>query len=166
LLSSTEVATEPPIVSPLVAAGGVVYGLTRSDASDSLVAFDPQSPSNPTALPLQGRLQAGPFALGGLVLLSAEPEGLMCIEAGPKIRWQQPLAHGPLAGPPLALADGDLLVVHQSGVVSRISADTGEEVGQDDVRQPLGPAARVLGQQVFLGGSDGVLHRINVPPRS
>jgi outer membrane protein assembly factor BamB len=100
------------------------------------------------------------------MLLSAEPEGLICVEAGPKIRWQQPLTRGPLAGPPLGLADGDLLVTYQSGHVCRLSAETGEVLGPPvDVAQPLGAAARVFGQFVFLSGSDGVVHRTTLPPR-
>ncbi|HEX5103895.1 MAG TPA: hypothetical protein VFV87_08805, partial [Pirellulaceae bacterium] len=115
---------------------------------------------------LQGHIEAGPFAVGGLALFSAEPEGLLCVESGPKIRWQRPLAHGPIAGPPLPLADGDLLVIYQSGVVSRVSAETGEEVGMpSNVAQPLGAAASVLGQNVFVSGSDGVIHRAALPQR-
>jgi hypothetical protein len=165
LALAVEAPTEPPIVSPLVAAGGSIYGCKRGEAADTIVAFDPQALPNAKELPLTGHVQSGPFALGGLVILASEPDGLLCIESGPKIRWQKPLAHGPLAGAPLALADGDVLLIHQGGGVSRISADTGEELAAIDVAQPLGAAARVLGQHVFLSGSDGVVHRATVPQR-
>lgn len=161
---TAEVPTEPPVVSSLVAAGGAIWGWTRSDAADAIAQFDPQTLSV-AQLPLQGRVRSGPFAIGGLMLVEAEPEGLMCLEAGPKIRWQQPLVHGPLAGAPLALADGDLLVIYQAGVVSRVSAESGDELATTRVDQPLGAPARVLGTSVFLSGSDGVLHRAAVPMR-
>jgi outer membrane protein assembly factor BamB len=102
---------------------------------------------------------------GGLAFVATEPEGLLCIEAGPKIRWQKPLTKGPLAGAPLVLADGDLLVVYQAGNVCRVSADTGDELAEVNVAQPLGAAVRVLGQHVFLSGSDGVVHRVTLPLR-
>jgi hypothetical protein len=165
LAAAVEVPTEPPVLSPLVTAGGSIYGWSRGEAADTIVALDPQTLPNVTQVPLQGHVQAGPFAVGGLAFVSAEPEGLICLEAGAKVRWQQPLSHGPLAGPPIALADGDLLVIYQAGVVKRVAADTGDELGETIVNQPLGPAARVLGQQVFLSGSDGVLHRAEVPAR-
>jgi hypothetical protein len=165
LALTVEAPADPPVVSALVAAGGSIYGWKRGEAADAIVALDPQSFPKLSELPLTGHVQSGPFAVGGLVLFASEPEGLLCIESGPKIRWQKPLAHGPLAGAPLALADGDVLVIHQSGVVARISADTGDELAVVDVAQPLGAAARVLGQHVFLSGSDGVIHRAGLPTR-
>jgi tetratricopeptide (TPR) repeat protein len=166
LAQALEIPTEPAVVSPLVVAGGVLYGWKRGEAADSIAVFDPQALPTVGELSLQGHVQSGPYAVGGLMLLSSEPEGLICVEAGPKIRWQQPLAHGPLAGSPLALPDGDLLVIYQSGHVCRVSAETGEELGPPvAVAQPLGPAARVFGQFVFLSGSDGVIHRTTLPPR-
>jgi hypothetical protein len=163
LALSTEVPTELPITSPLAIAGGLVYGVKRGEAADSLVAIDPAALPEMNELPLQGRVESGPHVLGGLVLLAAEPEGLVCIEAGPKIRWQQPLAHGPLAGPPLAVGEGELLLIHQSGIVRRLSAESGEELASLDAGQPLGPAARVLGAQLFLTTSDGVVQRVALP---
>lgn len=166
LAMSVEVPTEPPVVSPIVAAGGTLYGWKRGEAADTIIAFDPPSLPAVAELPLQGHVQAGPFAVGGLMFLTSEPEGLICVEAGPKIRWQKSLAHGPLAGPPLGLADGDLLVIYQSGVICRVSAETGEELAPPlEVAQPLGAAARVFGPNVFLSGSDGVVHRVTVPAR-
>jgi outer membrane protein assembly factor BamB len=148
-----------------VAAGTTVYGWRRGEAADTIVAIDPQALPAMAEIPVQGHVQAGPFAVGGLAFVATEPEGLLCIEAGPKIRWQKPLAKGPLAGPPLALTDGDLLVVYQAGNVCRVSADTGDELAEVNVAQPLGAAVRVLGQQVFLSGSDGVVHRVALPMR-
>jgi outer membrane protein assembly factor BamB len=166
LAQAVEAPTEPPIVSPLVAAGGTVYGWRRGEAADTILAIDPQALPAMTEIPLQGHVQAGPFAVGGLAFVVSEPEGLLCLEAGGKVRWQKPLTKGPLAGSPLALADGDLLVIYQAGSVCRVSADTGDELGGGvDLAQPLGAAVRVLGQQVFLAGSDGVIHRAPLPAR-
>jgi outer membrane protein assembly factor BamB len=165
LVQVTEVPTEPPVVSPLVGAGSTVYGWRRGEAADTILAIDPQALPAITEIPLQGHVQAGPFAVGGLAIVASEPEGLLCLEAGGKVRWQKPLAKGPLAGSPLALADGDLLVVYQAGSVCRVSADTGDELAETNLAQPLGAAVRVLGQQVFLSGSDGVVHRTALPSR-
>jgi hypothetical protein len=46
-----------------------------------------------------------------------------------------------------------------------VSAETGEELASLDVSQPLGAAASVLGQYLFLSGSDGVVHRVALPAR-
>ena len=100
LAPSVEVPTEPPVTSPLVTAGTTVYGWRRGEAADTIVAIDPQALPAMAEIPVQGHVQAGPFAVGGLAFVATEPEGLLCIEAGPKIRWQKPLAKGPLAGAP------------------------------------------------------------------
>jgi hypothetical protein len=165
LAQAVEVPTEPPLVSPLVAAGSTVYGWRRGEAADTILAIDPQALPTLVEIPLQGHVQAGPFAVGGLAFVASEPEGLLCLEAGGKVRWQKPLANGPLAGAPLALADGDLLVIYQAGRVCRVSAESGDELAEIDLAQPLGAAVRVLGQQVFLAGSDGVIHRAALPAR-
>ena len=96
---------------------------------------------------------------------TAEPDGLVCIAGDGKIHWQLPPERGNLAGPPLATADGDLLVAFQSGMVCRLDAATGKELAHQDVGQPLLGPALLVGQQAVLAGSDGVIHWVSVPPR-
>jgi hypothetical protein len=158
-------ATSGPVASPLVNAGGTAIGIVRHESSDAIAGFGADGQAAFEPLPLAGRWQAGPFAAGGLVLLTAEPEGLLCVESGGKLRWQQPLAAGPLAGAPLPCDGGDLLILHQSGIVRRIDAVSGEELARHDVQQPLSGPARILGPNLFLAGSDGVVHRIPLPTK-
>jgi outer membrane protein assembly factor BamB len=87
------------------------------------------------------------------------------LHSGGKVRWRQPLAHGPVAGPVLATSDGDLLVICQSGVVALLDATSGQELARQDVGAPLGGAACLLGSQVIVAGSDGVVHRMSLPVR-
>src|SRR4029453_1748042 len=117
-------------------------------------------------VPLLGRVQNGPFTVGGLLLVASEPGGLICIEANGKQRWQVPLERGPLTGPPLVCEGSDLLVIHQAGIVRRLDSATGMELAAGNVGEPLSGAAHIVGTDVFLGGSDGVLHRLALPLRS
>jgi outer membrane protein assembly factor BamB len=160
-----ESRTGDPVVSPLVLAGSTVVGVMRKESSDAIAGLDAKGASAFEPVTLEGRVEAGPFAVGGLAFVTAEPDGLVCIGSDGKARWQQPLEHGPLAGPPLALAEGDLLVVHQSGVVSRVDPATGKELASHDVGESLLGPACVLGQHAYLAGSDGTLHRVAIPPR-
>jgi hypothetical protein len=154
-----------PITSPLVAAGSIAFGVIRLEGSDAIGGFDARGQPAFEPLPLQGRVEAGPFAVGGLALVAAEPDGLVCIGGDGKSRWQQPLSHGPLAGPVIATPEGDLVAAHQSGVVSRLDAASGKELANHDVGEALQGPACIQGQHVFLAGSDGVVHRIAVPQR-
>ena len=165
LVRVNETRTDAPLIALVGSAGGTVFGLMRGESGDSIAGFDPRGGAAFAPLPLQGRVQNGPFSLGGLLLAAAEPGGLLCIETPGKQRWRVPLERGPLAGPPLACENGDLLVMHQTGIVCRLDSATGKELAAGDVGQPLGDAARIVGSDLFLGGSDGVLHRLPLPPR-
>jgi hypothetical protein len=97
------------------------------------------------------------------VVVAAEEGGLLAFDAGGQLRWQQPLTADPLAGSPLVCPGGDFLVIHQSGKLRRLESGTGKELAAADIGQPLGPAACILGQEVFVAGSDGVVHRLLLP---
>ena len=127
--------------------------------------FDARAATVFEPVPLEGRVQAGPFAVGGLVFVAAEPDGIVCFSSDGHIRWQQPPERGTLAGPPLACDGGDLLVAYQSGLVCRLDPATGNILAQHDVGEPLLGPVCIAGSQVFSAGSDGVLHRFALPAR-
>ena len=154
--------TSAPIVSSLASCQGTAMGLMRSESGDFLVGFDAQGGAAFEPRPLKGRVQAGPFAVGNMALIAAEVDGIVCFDAGGAVRWQQPQLCGPLAGPPILAGGGDLLLVCQSGAVVRVNAETGKEIASWSVGQPLGGAGCIVGNEVFLGGSDGVVHRLSV----
>jgi outer membrane protein assembly factor BamB len=158
-------ATSGPIVSPLVLAGSTAVGVVRQERSDAVAGFDSRGAAAFEPVPLEGRVQLGPFAVGGLAFVAAEPDGLVCLTSDGKVRWQLPPDRGNLAGPPLAIADGDLLVAYQSGNICRLDPATGKELAHHDLAEPLLGPVCLLGQQAFLAGSDGVVHRVTVPPR-
>lgn len=151
-------------VTHLVWAGSWALGIVRQESTDAVIGFDDHAAVTFAPVPLEGRIEAGPFAVGGLVLLSAEPAGFVCIASDGKTRWQRPLDRGPLAGAPLAVG-GDLLVALQSGDVCRLDPATGKELGHHSIHQPLYGPLVALGGAAVVCGSDGVIHRIEIPPR-
>jgi hypothetical protein len=166
LASVGEPKTGSPIQSPLVLAGSTAIGIVRQERTDAIAGFDSRAAAAFEPVPLEGRVTAGPFAVGGLVLVEAEPDGLVCLASDGKIRWKQATSvHGPIAGPPLATSEGDLLVAFQSGIVCRLDAATGKELSKHDVGEPLFGPTCLQGANVYLSGSDGVVHRTSVPPR-
>jgi outer membrane protein assembly factor BamB len=163
LATATEQTVAVEIRTALVAAGDTVYGLTRTDAGDVVVAIDPQTLSLGTHWDLAGKPLFGLAGVGGLAFVATEQDGLLCLEGNQKLRWKVALAHGPLAGPPIAVAGGELLLLHQRGTLSRVDPATGEELAKVDVGEPLGRAACQVGQQVFVGTSDGVVVLVALP---
>jgi hypothetical protein len=67
------------------------------------------------------------------------------------------LPDGPPIAPPQRLG-ADYLFASVRGTVWRVAADTGEESGKLELHQPLAAGPAVLGSQLFVAGSDGVLH--------
>jgi hypothetical protein len=157
--------TTDPVISPLVLAGVSAFGVVRQQSTDALAGFDSRGASLFEPVPLEGRAQFGPYAVGGLVFVAAEPDGLVCFSSDGKVRWQHQPERGVLAGSPLASADGGLIVVYQSGLVCRLDAATGNNLAQHDIGEPLLGPVCILGSHVYLTGSDGVVHRIPVPSR-
>ena len=72
------------------------------------------------------------------------------------------MAYGPLAGAPLAVGD-HLLLASRSGVVWRIDAANGKELGKVEVGSPLGAGPTALGDQLLVGGHDGTLYEVRQP---
>jgi hypothetical protein len=106
--------------------------------------------------------------VGGLAFVAAEPDGLVCFSSDGKVRWQQAedmLARGPLAGPLVATTDGDLIAIYQSGAVCRLDATSGKELASREIGEPLRGPACIVGQNLVVSGSDGVIHRVAVPQR-
>jgi outer membrane protein assembly factor BamB len=165
LIAAGESTVLNPIVSPLVLAGSTVVGVMRQESTDALAGFDSRGKSVFEPVPLEGRVEGGPFVVGGIVLVAAEPDGLVCIGGDGRVRWQQPPENGFLAGSPLALPEGDLLVAYQSGVVCRLDAATGKELSRREIGEPLAGPALIWKSQAYLSGSDGIVHRISIPPR-
>jgi outer membrane protein assembly factor BamB len=163
-----EIALPGALVSPIVFAGNTAYGLVRSDEGAVLMSFEVDKASPPEKVPLASPVRAGPFAVGGVVLVDAQPAGLICLDGSKTFRWTVApgdSASSPLAGQPLLCPGGDILVIDQTGQIQRLDANTGKQVAAANINQPVTGSACILGQSLIVAGSDGVLHRIALPQR-
>jgi hypothetical protein len=163
LASQAEGTAGGPIIQPLAAAVDTLYAVIKGTAGEAITAFQPATLAAGTSWPLSGGCRLPPSAVQGLVFV-ADQSTLYAFEAGQKMRWKSALQHGPLAGPPVP-CDGDFLLVHRSGALTRIAAASGEEIAAADIEEPLARAAWLMGQRVLVAGADGVLHLVPVPQR-
>jgi hypothetical protein len=159
LASAAPVALDSEIVSPLAAVADTVYGVARGTDSDTVVSYSLPDLKPGPKWPLDGRLAWGPERVGDVVFLASDSSRLICLEAGQKPRWATNLNYGPLAGRPL-LEGGDFLLAFQSGMVTRVSAATGEEKKAVQIGEPLGEGPVVFGTRLLLSGRDGTLYVI------
>ena len=76
--------------------------------------------------------------------------------------WQSVLSYGPLAGTPYLSGD-EIFLSARSGMVWRISAADGKELGKVDAGCPLGTGPLVVGSRVIVGGHEGSLLEVKKP---
>jgi len=151
-----------PLLS-LTSAGSTAIGLMRKENGDELAGFNAGSAAMfaPTSLPSQ--LRAGPFPVGQSVIVSLEPDRLLSFDPQGKQQWEQsqhdasPLESVVLARP------GHAVAIYQSGVVVLIDPNSGKELGRRDIGETLGRAATIAGNSLWAAGSDGTIHRIEIP---
>jgi len=160
LNASQKADTAAPIVSPVATCGNAAYAV---DATGAVHAFRlPQLTEIESPVGPGGRPVWGPGRVGSHVMLATDDNRLTCFDGEGKLVFQTEMAHGALAGRPLAV-EGGFVAASIDGVVWRIDAKTGEELGKVDVGRPLGCGPVRLGTRLLLVGVDGTLYQIQLP---
>jgi len=156
-----QVETTQPIASPVAVIGDVAYAV---DAARTLNVFKLPKLTRLEAQPqsLSGRCVWGPRRVDDCVMLATDDDRLLCLGADGKLRWQVELPYGPLAGTPLS-ADGEYILAAVGGVVWRVDAKNGQELGKLDTARPLATGPVPVDSGLLLGGHDGSLYRVEVP---
>jgi outer membrane protein assembly factor BamB len=147
-----------PIISPIALLGNTIHAV---DKSQSLISFglSDLKPGKPRAL--AARIAWGPRTVGDHVLLTTDDELLYSIDTEGKVRTGN-LPHGPLAGMPISVGD-HLLFASTRGVIWKINAATGEELGSVDLKLSLRTGPVLRGDRLLVGGRDGSLYQVDMP---
>ncbi len=161
LLARNRRELSKPIVSPVAVVSDVAYAV---DAAGVLTVFKlPElTPAKHQELLLSGRCVWGPRRVGEHVMLWTDDEKLLCFNGNGELLWQIKLPYGLPAGTPLA-TDGHYILAAVGGVVWRVDARSGKELGKIETGRPLGTGPVLLGKQLLLGGRDGSLYQIEQP---
>ncbi len=155
---AAEVELAEAIVSPLATTGKAVCGV---DAAGKLDFFQLPELTRSQQHALAGPCAWGPCRVGNRILLAAEAGPCYCFdESG--LLWQAALPYGRLVGDPLAVKD-HLLMAAASGVVWRVEASSGKELGKVDIGRPLATGPVLWGDRIVIGGPDGSLYQISPP---
>lgn len=152
-----------PLAGAWATGGPAVAGVVRRPAQDVLIGLDAQGRDTFPEVPLRGRVVWGPWWVDDAVLVASELDGLVCIDASGKGRWQQPLRYGPLVGPVLRSDEGDWIGFTASGMVVRWEPQHGREQTRHDVGEPLAGPAAWWGVDLVVAGRDGTLHVLASP---
>ncbi len=157
-LAEAEVSSYPA-VGPIVVLGDAAILATAEPRLLSL-RLPKLEVASDVALPAD--VVWGPFGVADRALLATSDGNLAAVVADGSVVWSVPLAHGELAGPPLATDDG-VLLAYRNGVLQRIGLANGAPLAEIDVEQPLatGPV-RFLGR-IVLTAHDGTLLVVDQP---
>ena len=163
----------------LAASGDQVYGVLPDPSGDLLLRFNKRNLKQEQELALQGKVFWGPEAVGGRVFVGVESMGteeaapdaeeaegpvleLLCLDGSDKPLWKSALPYGKLTGLPLAQGS-DFILASLSGVVCKISGDTGEEISKVETGESLKGSPVVFGNVLMLPGAGGALHMVPIP---
>jgi hypothetical protein len=156
LVRQAEAKVEGELISPVASVGDLVYAVVREPSGDVLQLFQAGNLAKGTQLPLEGRWKMGPVHVGDKVLIELQERKFLCIDKD-QVAWTMELSNGPLSAQP-QLLDGQLLLVHASGTLAKVDAQSGQPVAAVDVGEPLGDVVTPFGTRLLVGGHDGVLH--------
>ena len=164
LTKEADSRVEGDLISPIATSGDFVYAVVREGTGDVLQVLQAGNLALGAKLPLGGKYKAGPFTVGSQVFVELQERKLLCF-AQDKQTWQIDLARGSLMGRPHSF-ENDLLLLHSSGAVARLSVSDGKEIAATNAGEPLGEVVTpfVTGK-LLVGGRDGVLHVV-VPPQA
>jgi outer membrane protein assembly factor BamB len=165
-------ATDPQSQLVELAAAKIEAAITGLAASDEAVGvldrrgqwhtFTLPDLSPAPAATLAGRsIVVGPARIGSAQLVATDSDELIALNDQLQTTWKVPLAHGPLAGVPVADSTGPLLA-SSSGWLYRIALDSGNEVAAVNLAQPLASAPLVIGQFALVPAADGTLLKVSL----
>ena len=147
----------------LVAVGDSVYGVVRSAGADQIVSFAATDLAPGQQWDTEGHVVWGPVRVGDLVLAATDAQKLYCFQNGQQLRWTTDLPYGAVVGAPLLQGDSIMLSSLQ-GTVWRIAVDSGQELGQVVVGEPLGTGpVHWNAETLLLIGHDGTVYAVGTP---
>ncbi len=164
LVEAAAVITQYRLVSPIAVLGKLVFVAVRdtADTADTLLCFELPNLTAGTSQILGARCLWGPQRAGKLVLVATEKNDLFAIGEQQQVVWHSGLNYGPLVGAPYFSGD-EIFLSARSGVIWRISAADGKELGKVDAGCPLGTGPLVLGPRLIVGGHEGSLLEVKKP---
>jgi hypothetical protein len=142
----------------------VVLGDTAiAVAGDSrLVRFKRPALESAGETNLSAPVEWGPYLAGEAALVATVDQKLAATTAAGEVRWEVPLEHGPLAGPPLVAGDS-VFLTFRKGIVERRALADGNPIGTLNVEHPLATGAALFQQRLVVAAADGTLLVIDQP---
>jgi hypothetical protein len=156
LRSLTEVDIDGTAVGPLAMLGTQVAAVVTNQSDESLLVFDGTSLAKVGSTALDGRWQAGPFALDAETVLVQTERKLQAFGAAAAKRWEIEFPRVRLAADPVVGPTG-LAIAATDGQAWLIDPASGEIRNHVDGGQPLSAAPLAVPGGMMLGTDEGTV---------
>ena len=123
-----------PITSAIVVLGDTALAVA---GESRLVRFRLPALEAAGETPLPAPAEWGPYAAGDMALVATVDQKLVAAAPAGELRWQVPLEHGQLAGPPLVLPDS-VILAYRKGMVERRASGRWQDTRNAQRRAPAG----------------------------
>ncbi|MEX0938756.1 MAG: PQQ-binding-like beta-propeller repeat protein [Pirellulales bacterium] len=147
------------IIPPLAVLGDAIFTVERERELVALRADDLEEIGR---WELESELVFGPRRVGKSVLLGVAGGELICIADPSALAWQQAVDAAQIIGAQ-PLGENHLLLAWRGGTVRRLSAASGEVLGEIEVGQPLASGPALWRDRCALVADDGTLLLTAIP---
>lgn len=152
----SEIDVEGTVVGPLGVVGNQVAAVVSNQTEESLMLFDGTSLEKAGRGALDGRWQAGPFALSADTVLVQTERKLQAFGPGGEKRWEIDFPHVRLAQAPLVNETG-IAIAATNGQAWLVDPQNGNVLSSLDVAQPLSAAPLAIKGGMLLGTDEGTV---------
>lgn len=152
----SEVDIEGTVVGPLGLVGNQVVAVVTNQTDESLMVFDGTSLEKAGQTPLDGRWQAGPFAVDGETVLVQTERKLQAFGPGGEKRWELDFPHVRLASAPVISSSG-LAIAATDGQAWLIDPQSGQVLNSLKAGQPLSASPLAIKGGMLLGTDEGTV---------
>ncbi|MCC9604436.1 PQQ-binding-like beta-propeller repeat protein [Blastopirellula sp. JC732] len=160
LTAVAECAVDGKLGPRMAVMGPMLIARKIGDTSDELVFIslpDLQSTQN---VPVDGRVIAGPFAVGDRTLVQTSQGVLAAFGGDQQEQWRVPTDTSVLVGEPIV--DGEKIVIAcEDGRILQINSATGEIINSLQLDEPLAGGLMLQDGQLWVNGYGGVVHLLN-----
>lgn len=151
-----------PFLGRIAAVGDTLLATTSGPSADFIVSHELLSLNEKKKSLLEGRVVWGPYSVGGLALLQTDDSVLRAINAECEQQFSLEVPPGLPVGRPTL--DGDkIMLAGRTGWVVLIDPSSGQLAGQTSIGQPISATPLVVGSQVLVPGTEGVVYITPVP---
>lgn len=144
----------------LAVMGPTLIAKKIGETTDELVFVSLPDLQSTQAVPVDGRVIAGPFAVGDQALVQTSQGVLIAYGADQQERWRVPTDTSVVVGQPIA-GDDQIIVACEDGRILQINAATGEVLKTVQLDEPLTGGVSLHEGKLWVNGFGGVVHLLN-----